>query len=309
MISQQLRYAFIPQAIVILVLLGSAGRHFDTNAQSIGTTREIVANRCSFFALEFGSVIGFSAVAADFYVYYPIKTSKPLTFLSTWAGNWTALIICNIIGIGIATAVPKIPAWNEAYAISSGALLLVTYEGLGGFGGFCVVILALGSVTNNAPCSYAAALTLQMLGRYAKAIPRWMWCIAITIVELVCSVAGRNHLYPIFQNFLPITSYWVCPWIAVVVEEHTIFHKLRGLPFNWAAWEDKKQLPVGAAAFFAWLCGWAGAIIGMSQVWYQGPVALKIGGHGGDIGAWMAIGFTAIIFPPLRYLELKKFGR
>ena len=286
--------------------------------------------------MEFGSVIGFSAVAADFYVYYPTKTSKPLTFFSTWAGNWTALIFCNIIGIGIATAVPNIPEWNDAYMVSSGALLLKTYEGLGGFGGFCVVILALGrsvmfticlfshafwdvdvndkadcprSVTNNAPCSYAAALTLQILGRYAKAIPRWMWCIAITIVELVCSVAGRNHLYPIFQNFLPITSYWVVPWLTVVAEEHLIFRKLRGVPFDWTAWEDKKRLPLGAAAFFAWASGWAGAVIGMSQVWYHGPVALKVGGYGGDIGAWLAIGFTGILFPPLRYLELKLVGR
>lgn len=227
----------------------------------------------------------------------------------TWSGIWLALIFCNIVGVGIATGVTRNLAWDEAYSVSSGALLLACYDGLGGFGGFCVVILALGSIANNAPGTYATALTFQVLGRYAKAIPRWALCVIITLIELVCSVAGRNHLFNIFQNFLPIMSYWVCPWITIALEEHLLFHMARGIPFDWTAWENRKKLPVGAASLFAWLVGWAGAIIGMEQVWYQGPIALKIGGYGGDIGAWLSIAFACITYPPLRYLELKKFGR
>ena len=218
-------------------------------------------------------------------------------------------MFCNIVGIAIATGVESNPTWESAYSISSGALLLECYSGLGGFGSFCLVILALTSVTNNAPCTYAGALTIQVLGRYAKAVPRWVWCVIITLVELICSVAGRNHLYNIFENFLPIMSYWVVPWVTIVVEEHLIFHKLRGVPFDWSAWEDKRRLPIGGAALVAWLVGWAGAIIGMSQVWYTGPVAMKVGGHGGDIGAWLAIAFAGSVFPPLRYWELKVVGR
>ena len=293
----------------MLVLIGSSGRNWNTSLASVGPTGTVTANRCSFFALEFASVIGFAAIGADFYVYYPTATPKWITFFTTWSGTWIALIFCNIIGIGIATGVASNQAWSDAYSISSGALLLAAYEGLSGFGGFCLVLLALGSVTNNAPCSYAAALTAQVLGRYAKAIPRWSWCIIITVIELVLSVAGRNHLFAVFENFLPIMSYWICPWIAIVLEEHLVFHKLRGVAFDWTAWEDRKRLPIGMAALFAWLVGWAGAILGMQQAWWSGPVASKIGGYGGDIGAWLAIAFTCIIFPPLRYVELKKFGR
>ena len=129
----------------------------------------------------------------------------------------------------------------------------------------------------------------------------------MTIIELVCAVAGRNNLYNIFENFLPIMAYWVCPWVTIVLEEHLIFH--RGVPFDWAIWEDPKKLPIGAAALLSWLIGWAGAIIGMAQVWYTGPVALSIGGYGGDIGEWLAIAFAGVIYPPLRYIELRKFGR
>lgn len=292
-----------------MVLIGSAGPHFNTALESVGPSGTVTANRCSFFAIQFSILIGFSAVGADFYVYYPTNTSRRLTFFMTWFGNWMAMILTNILGVGIATGVATTPAWSEAYDISTGALLLACYNGLGGFGGFLVVILALGTISNNAPATYAAALSCQVLGRYAKAIPRWFWCTVIMIIELVCAVAGRNHLFNIFENFLPIMSYWVSPWLTIVIEEHLIFHVLRGVPFDWTAWEDKKKLPVGIAALFAWLCGWAGAIIGMDQAWYAGPVAVKVGGYGGDIGAWMAIAFACVVYPPLRFLELKKFGR
>ncbi|KAG8533861.1 uncharacterized protein KY384_001602 [Bacidia gigantensis] len=281
-------------------------KEFRSQCRFPGPSGTATANRCSFFALMFSSVIGFSAVSADFYVYYPTNTSKPLTFFATWSGNWISQTLLNVIGIGIATGVAVTPGWSDAYGISSGALLLKCYEGLGGFGSFCVVILALGSVTNNAPCSYAAALTIQTLGRYAKAIPRWFWCVVITIVELALSVAGRDHLFKIFQNFLPIMAYWVNPWLTIIIIEHLVFHKLKGKGFDWTAWEDKARLPIGAAALFSWLVGWAGAIIGMEQVWYQGPVALKVGNYGGDIGEWLAIAFAGVVYLPLRWLELKK---
>lgn len=215
----------------------------------------------------------------------------------------------EFIGVGIATGVAGNSAWMQWYSISSGALLKVCYEGLGGFGSFCVVLLALGCIQNNAPCTYVAALSIQTLGRYAKAVPRWVWCLFLVTIELVCSVAGRNNLYSIFENFLPIMAYWVCPWITIVLEEHILFHVLRGVAFDWTTWEDRNKLPFGLAAMVAWLVGWAGAIIGMAQVCYTGPVALKIGGWGVDVGAWLAIAFCGLLYPPLRYIELRHIGR
>ena len=61
----------------------------------------------------------------------------------TWAGMWTSLIFVNLIGVAIATGVATTPGWSDAYATSSGALILACYEGLGAFGGFCTVLIAL----------------------------------------------------------------------------------------------------------------------------------------------------------------------
>jgi purine-cytosine permease-like protein len=65
------RFGYIPQAMAIFVLIDSAGGNFDTAAISVGDYGTINANRCSFFALVFAGIIGFSAISADFYVYYP----------------------------------------------------------------------------------------------------------------------------------------------------------------------------------------------------------------------------------------------
>ncbi|KAI9659986.1 MAG: hypothetical protein M1821_001338 [Bathelium mastoideum] len=303
------RYAWIPQLIALFTLIGSSGRNWNTSLASLGDPSTITANRCCFFTIEFSILVGYAAISSDLYVYYPVRTSRRLTFLTTWVGVWTSTMFVNLIGVGIATGVSTNSAWTEAYAVSSGALLNACFEGLGGFGGFCIVILALGAIQNNAPATYVAALSIQSLGRYTRKVPRWVCSLFLTVVELVCSVAGRDSLFNIFEDFLPIMTYWVCSWLAIVVEEHLLFRCLQGLAFDWSAWEDPKRLPVGMAAMAAWLVGWAGAIIGMAQVWYTGPIALRIGGTGGDIGAWLSIAFAGVVYPPLRYLEVRRFGR
>lgn len=44
------------------------------------------------------------------------------------------------------------------------------------------------------------------------------------------------------------------------------------------------RLPLGAAGILAGFIGAAGAVLGMSQVYYTGPIARRIGSAGADIG-------------------------
>lgn len=225
----------------------------------------------------------------------------------TFMGLSVSFIFVNLLGVGLASGVGSIPGWNEAYTTSSGALILAGYERLGGFGDLCAVIVALGLCSNLVPSLYAAALDFQVLGRVCKTVPRYIWATVASVISLVCAVAGRNHLFLIFQNFSALMGYWLVIFVTIVLEEHTIFRRRRG--FNWAAYEDKAELPVGIAALFSFLVGWAGPILGMYQVWWTGPIARQVGDTGGDLGIWLGIAFTAMVFPPLRYLELKYFKR
>lgn len=307
-----LRWAWIPQVLALSILIGCAGPHFNTHLTSTATVAgagEITANRLSFFALQFSVPVAWAGATSDFNVYYPTNTSKPLTFLCTWLGIASSYIFVNLIAVGIGTGVATTPAWADAYETSAGALLLAGYGGLGTFGKFCTVLLAFSAISSNIPGAYAAAIDLQTLGRFTKAVPRWMWVVCVVACEFVCAVAGRNNLFDIFQNFLALMGYWICIFISIMLEEHLLFRKLRGVGFDWAAWEDRSKLPLGVAALCSFLIGWVGAIIGMYQVWWVGPLAKDVGGYGADIGTWVAIAFTLVTFPPLRWLELRKFGR
>ena len=211
-----------------------------------------------------------------------------------------------MIGIGLASGVASNPAWENAFSISTGALILEGYAGLGGFGKLCGVIVALGIIANSIPGSYSAALGCQVMGRYGKMVPRWVWTCVVIIVELVCALVGRDHLLVVFGNFLALMGYWVEVMILIVIEEHVLFKRRMG-GFDWARWEDKGYLPVGIAALVAFLLGWTGAILGMYQVWYIGPLAERAGGS--DIGLWVGCGFAVVSYPPMRWLELKLIGR
>ncbi len=246
-----------------------------------------------------------SCAASDFYVYYPETTSKLKIFLLTTTGLFTSFTLVYLIGIGLGSGVTSNATWADAFAVSTGALMVQGFDGLAGFGKLCSVIVALGIIANSIPGMYSASLGVQVLGRYGKAVPRWVWTCLITVITLVLALAGRDNLVVIFGNFLALMGYWVEVMIVIVIEEHIFFRWNRG--FDWTRWEDQKHLPIGIAALLAFLIGWVGAILGMYQVWYVGPLAEKAGFS--DIGMWLGCGFVIIVYPPMRWLELKIVGR
>ncbi|KAG9241605.1 hypothetical protein BJ878DRAFT_536432 [Calycina marina] len=175
-------YVYIPQMIAIFVLIVSARKKFDAHEISVGGDT------------IFASIIGVSVISTDSYT-----------------GIWTALVLTKITDIGIATEVPNVPEWNDAW-----------------------------------PTKNQSRISISSLESQYGSIPAW----SIPVLYVAC----RNDLYTVFENFLPLN--------AIVVEEH-----------------------------------------------YTGPVALLVGSYGGDIDAWLAIAFASVTYPPLRYPELKNFGR
>lgn len=111
-------------------------------------------------------------------------------------------------------------------------------------------------------------------------------------------------------------GYWVVLWIVISLEEHLIFRRPRRDRssaatdyFDWTAWDNPRAMPPGLAATVAFLVGWAGAVLSMSQVYYVGPIAKLISPAGGDAGNYVGGAWAAVVYLPLRWLELKRFGR
>lgn len=141
----------------------------------------------------------------------------------TLTGLWISIAFVYIIGIVLAFGITLTLSWSTAYEISSGALIVEGYSAVGGFGKICGVVVALGVIANNIPGTYAAALCCQVLGRYGKMVPRYLWVCVIVLVYFVCAIAGRDYLFVILQNFLALIGYWVVIFLSIVLEEHIIF--------------------------------------------------------------------------------------
>lgn len=70
------------------------------------------------------------------------------------------------------------------------------------------------------------------------------------------------------------------------------------------------SLPIGVAGVLAGCCGVAGAVVGMSEVWYTGPLGKDAGDiFGADLGFELAAAFAGVAYPPLRWLEIRLTGR
>lgn len=237
-----------------------------------------------------------------------------------------------LCGIGLASGITSHSEYEAAYNVGAGALIVEGFGPLHGFGKFCSVVVALGLIANTIAPTYSSSVDFQILGRYAEKVPRAIWNTVGVVIYTVCALAGRSNLSEIFTNFLALMGYWVAIWIAIILEERFIFRFRSG--YNWHAWCDPSKLPVGIAAFIAFLIGWAGAILCMAQVWYIGPLAGLVGDSGADVsflsgslslssmenkyanqvlylqmGLYVGFSWAALVYPPLRYIELRRFGR
>ncbi|KAF8513340.1 permease for cytosine/purines, uracil, thiamine, allantoin-domain-containing protein [Hysterangium stoloniferum] len=302
------RYAWIIMSIVFLIIYGLGGHAgYQISLQKAdedpaGHLR--AADVLSFGGIIFSSCAGWAPVAADFNCRLPVNTSKIKIFVLTFFGVLIPIMFIVILGAVLMT----VPAYSDAYRAGDAAgVLKKVFEPWGHGGDFLLVLLALSVVGNN----NSTALSMQTLIPAFRHIPRAAFTILAFIIYTVAGIAGREHFSSILTNFLAILGYWIAFWVVIVFEEHIIFRRPNGPlgGYDLRVYDSPKLLPVGLAAVFASCCGIGGAVISMAQVWYIGPVAAKLGPFGGDMGFEFATIFSGIIYPPLRYLEIKKWGR
>ncbi|MCJ1229660.1 hypothetical protein MMC12_006329 [Toensbergia leucococca] len=320
------RYAFLPQLIAMSILYGVAAPTFDLTTPSAGDPATITGNRLSFFSLALSAAITYAGCAADFFVYYP-PTTPPLPLFSLILTALTlSFTFALTLGIGLASGLASSPPLQSAYTTSQGSLLVASLTlPLGKFGSFLAVIIALGVIANTIPPTYSSGVDFQILGATAEKIPRFVWNTIGVVIYTVCALAGRNNLSEIFTNFLALMGYWLAIWIAITVEEHLLFRRPRRRrasggdsgggsgggsgSYDWTAWNRQERLPVGIAALVAFGVGWAGAVLCMAQVWYVGPIARLVGEYGADMGNYVGFCWAGLVYPPLRWWELRRFGR
>lgn len=220
----------------------------------------------------------------------------------------TTIVTVTGCCLGNAALTASVPRFAEAYNDHFlGGLIREAYHPIG-WSKFCLVFLMFSVLGNNIANAYSSGLSLQLLGHYFHAVPRFIWSLLWAIVVAVLAIAGQEHLSTIVSNFVSLLGYWTISFTLILLIEDKWFRRREG--YNLLAWDQPSKLPVGAAAVTALLAGYlAGGVTGMSQTWYIGPIAAKFGGDGGDVGIYMSAVITVVVYPVLRTFERSKTGR
>jgi purine-cytosine permease-like protein len=122
---------------------------------------------------------------------------------------------------------------------------------------------------NNIAVNYSSGLSMQLLGHYFHAVPRFIWSFVNALIIAILAIAGRQHLSTIVSNFVSLLGYWTVSFTLILLVEDQWFRRREG--YNLNVWDVPTKLPWGLAAVMALLTGYlAGGVTGMSQTWYTG---------------------------------------
>ncbi|KAI4279487.1 MAG: hypothetical protein LQ337_000188 [Flavoplaca oasis] len=312
-------YSWIPCFIIFLIVLGQFAHSGAFVNIPMGVGRSETGAVLSFASSVFGFATGWTSYAADYTVYQPHTVGRVKTFAWTWAGLIFPLLFTETLGLAVATAMTFDPetgaptnSYAERYEIShiGGLLAEVLFPPFGRFGQFCLVVLALSIVANNCPNIYSVSLSLQVLGRWTQAVPRFVWTFIGTLVYVAISIPGYSHFETVLENFMLVIGYWLAIYEGIALPEHFFFKKgIQG--YNVADYTSPHLLPPGIAAIVAFGFGVMGAVMGMAQVGFIGPIGKHIGdpSYGGDVGFPLAFAFAFVSYLGLRTVEKRRFGR
>lgn len=308
-------WSWIPTFIIFMIILGTFAHSgaFINMPMGFGTSE--LGGVLSFGSVVYGFATGWTSYAADYTVYQPSNMKRRSVFGATWLGLILPLLFTEMLGAAVMTATAINDGDNiymDGYTESGsgGLLAAVLFPPLGTFGKFCLVILALSIIANNCPNIYSVALTVQVLGKGTQYVPRFVWTFIGTCVYIAIAIPGYSHFEVVLENFMNFIGYWLAIYEGIALTDHFVFK--RGFAgYRPEIYDHPNELPPGIAPVAAFCCGVVGMVMGMSQVWYVGPIALHAGEapFGGDVGFELGFAFAAVSYFGFRTLELRFFKR
>jgi purine-cytosine permease-like protein len=305
------KYAWAVFFVIFMVMYGEVAPHATLSAPASVTGLTNKGAALSLFAVVYGSSASWCSIVSDFYVQYPVNTSKMRVFLLTTCGIAIPTCIGMLLGCCVGSTMTINKDWSDTYENEGVGELIQMILYPRGFAKFLLVILVLSGIGMNCIAIYAGALSIQQFAAPLSLIPRFIWTFIVFVAIIIIGIVGRNHLLTVLQNFLSLLGYWNTSLFVILFVEHYWFRDGRhGFhKYNLDAWNTASLMPIGFAGIFAFASGIAGAVVGMDETWWIGPLARKIGDYGGDIGNELSLVFTLVAFVPARYLELRLIGR
>lgn len=297
------RYAWIPLAVVFIVIAVTAAPHMHATATP-AIKMAWFASWISYGGAIVGFAIGWSSYASDYSVYVRKTVSARSIFWWTFIGEFAACVLLQVLGVLLTT-------WHNT-AIGTDVLSLAVKPLGTVWADIILLLLVVSVIANNIPNDYSLGLTVQVLGQSWESVKRWVWTLvgaALYSVIALYVVAVRGlTVFESLTFFLLIISYWLGPFSIILALEHFAFRKGR---YDLSSWDDSSRLARGfTPAFIAFIVGLIGAALGAYQV---GPDYSLIGPvgkwFGGDLGFELGTVLAGLTFYLLRWREVRSGSR
>ena len=243
----------------------------------------------------YGYTAGWTAFASDYTRYLPANTNKRSLGLAAGLGNFTATTLIMGVGVIAFNAIAGNP--GDFWGIANPTAAFT--EGLNPvFASIVLLSIVIGSISANILNVYSGAMSFLAMGfKFGFKTRR-------AIMVLLAGIAGGLLSYAGVQNgdvahqldgFLLVVSYWVSPWIAIVVTERFLSKgkdaQARALaPKN--SWAGALAFVI-ATAFSIW--GFA------AQVLYTGVFAKDSGL--GDLTAIVGFVLASVLYTVFRGVD------
>lgn len=296
------KYMWIVAFILECVLVGQTVPHMATDAPSEWSGLELSAAFLTFMAISFAYAAAWCSTASDYYCNYLSTTPRWQIFTLTYVGLSLSTIFTLTVGACVGNAAFAYTPWTDAYNVHGlGGLMGEIYRP-SGWSKFALIMSTFTVLGTVVASNYSAGLAAQLVGDYFHAVPRLIWSFLAMGAALALAVAGHDHLSDLISNFCSLLGYWSVCFAVILFLEDQWFRRIDG--YDVHVWDSPKGLPVGIAAVLTLIIGYCvGAVLGMDQTWFVGPIAKAFGGIGGDVGTYLCFAISIVVYWPLRTVE------
>jgi NCS1 family nucleobase:cation symporter-1 len=240
----------------------------------------------------YGYTAGWTAFASDYTRYLPANTSTKALGWAAGLGNFTATTLIMGVGVVAFNALTGNPGdfWGIANPTAA-----FTAEFNPVFANIVLFSIVIGSVSANILNVYSGAMSFLAMGfKFGFKTRRAIMVLLAGLAGGLLSFAGvqNGDVAHQLDSFLLVVSYWVSPWIAIVVTERFLS---KGKDAQARALAPKNSW-AGPLAFVlaTGISIWGFA----NQVLYTGPLAKSWGV--GDLTALVGFVLAAALFAAFR---------